>query len=265
MTKAIHLGEMLIGKGLATETNINEALRIQVGGNRRLGHILVKMGIITGDQLVEVLAEQLDLGTVNPDDHFKVNTKSILPRYLCQKYTVLPLSFEEHNVLRMAMSDPSDEEAIGDIERFTGKVVKPELAHVQEIASAIKRYIPLSHKDFFNPLSSNQFTRLATGITLVLLVVIGFFSYSYIYHQKYGTISISGNITTYQNHDLILGVEPGKYSLFGHGAYAQGYYAASFDHLDHLRNFIEKSRKNFSNDQENWLEWVITIKLAGKS
>ena len=41
------LGEILIDAGLITEETCMKALRMQVGGNRRLGRILVKMGALS--------------------------------------------------------------------------------------------------------------------------------------------------------------------------------------------------------------------------
>ena len=42
MTDKKRLGELLVQQGIVSNETVNDALRVQVGGNRRLGHILVR-------------------------------------------------------------------------------------------------------------------------------------------------------------------------------------------------------------------------------
>ena len=265
MTTQKRLGDILVEKGLATAEQINEAVRMQVGGNRRLGYILIKMGIITGEQLREVLSSQLDVPIIKIDDEFSSDVKRILPRYLCQKYTVAPVAKEANNVLALAMADPSDDTAIADIEAFTGMVVKPMLAREQDISAAINKHIPFTLRDVFNPFVYSRATRIITAIALILLCVVGVVTYRYVHAERYGTISRVGNTVTYKNHDLMLGVEGGKkISLLGHGAYSKGFYSVTFNSVDALETFLEQKRKNFSDKQYTWLRWVIDSHLKAK-
>ena len=257
------LGDILTDKGLASSEQIDEAVRIQVGGNRRLGYILLKMGVISDDQLMEVLSQQMDVPIISIDQEFSHEVKSVLPKYLCQKYTVLPVCKGNNNILNIAMIDPSDDTAIADIESYTGMVVKPMLARGKDISEAINRYIPFSTKDIFNPQVYGRFAKITTAIALILLFVIGWVSYRYILNEKYGTISATADTTTYKNHDLMLGVEEsGKISLLGHGAYTKGFYSVNFPSADALKTFIEQKRENFSDKQAEWLLWVINTHLS---
>jgi hypothetical protein len=258
------LGVILTEKGIATSEQIDEALRVQVGGNRRLGYILIKMGVISDDQLMDVLSQQMDVPIISIEQEFKDEVKSVLPKYLCQKYTLLPVSKGNNNILNIAMVDPSDEAAIADIEGYTGMVVKPMLARAKDISAAINRFIPFSLKDIFNPQVYGRFAKIATSVALVLLIVIGWVSYHYIMNEKYGSISVVGDTTTYKNHDLMVGVEnDGKISLLGHGAYTKGFYSVDFASVETLKTFVEQKRKNFSDKQAEWLLWVINTQLTG--
>lgn len=257
------LGDILTGKGVVTREQIDEALRVQVGGNRRLGYILIKMGVISDDQLMDVLSQQMEVPIINIGEQFSADVKSVLPKYLCQKYTVVPVSKGGNNILNVAMVDPSDDAAIADVEGYTGMVVKPMLARSKDISTAISQYIPFSAKDIFNPQVYGRFAKLATAFAMLLLFVIGLFSYRYVMNEKYGTISVSADTTTYKNHDLMLGVESsGKISLLGHGAYTKGFYTVSFPAVDALKTFVEQKRKNFSDKQADWLLWVINTHLT---
>ncbi len=53
------LGEMLVNYGLLSEVNLERALKQQKQTKKRLGQVLVKMGLVTYAQVAEVLEEQL--------------------------------------------------------------------------------------------------------------------------------------------------------------------------------------------------------------
>lgn len=258
MAQKLRLGEILLERGLVSASQIEEAVRIQVGGNRRLGYILIKMGILSDDQLLEVLSDQLGLTIISVASEFTAEVKKLLPRHLCRKYTVIPISVGSNNVLNIAMMDPSDDAAIDDIESYTGMVVKPLLAREKDISAAIGTSIPYSLRDIFNPQTFSRVSQFLSVIALVLLLITGAFAYRYLQTEKYGEISMVGTSRTFKNHDLMVGVEEdGKISLLGHGAYASGFYSITFDSGKSLNAFIEQKRKNFSDEQYQWLLWVI--------
>ena len=258
MSSKLRLGEILVQQNLVTKDTIDTALRLQVGGNRRLGSILVRMKEITADQLAETLARQLTIPITSIDDNFTSEVKKTIPRYLCRQYGILPLALKANNILLVAMSDPSDENAISDLEHYTGKAIEPVLARQSEIDREINRRIPLGMKDFLTPQTNIWATRAIAILALILVLGLGFFTYNYIQRNKYGTFSITANNVLYKNYDLILGVDKsGKISLLGHGAFANGYYSVSFDNTEDLRSFINSRKNDFSENQLIWLEWAI--------
>ena len=262
MKKKQRLGELLIEKGLVTEEQIQEALRLQVGGNRRLGYLLIKLGFIDDDQLLDILSHQLEIPIVSIADQFSSEVKGTVPRYLCRKYSVIPLALEKDNILNLAMTDPSDDEAISDIENYTGLVVKPFLARYKNIESDLKKFIPFSLADIFNQQVFTKSTRVLSVVTLALLLTVSVFVYRQFRLMKFGTVSIVGSSTVYENHDLMVSLEEeGKISLLGHGAYAKGFYSVRFDDVESLKRFLKHKKDNFSENQNDWLLWVINNKL----
>jgi hypothetical protein len=258
MATRIPLGELLIQQNLVNQDTITDALRVQVGGNRRLGKILVRMGALSEDQLVEVLAKQLDSEPTDIQKHFSADVKKKLPRYLCKKYDVIPLQLKKNNILEIAMSDPSDHQAIHDLEQYTGNVIEARLARQSDIAAWTGKNIPYSMQDFFSPQASARFTRVAVALCLVLIVAVWGFSYRYIQTAKYGTVTKSADTTMYKNHDLMLGFDnKGTINFLGRGAYAKGYYSASFTNTNLLDAFIVSRKADFSEKEKEWLDWVI--------
>ncbi len=252
------LGELLVREKLVSQETINNALKVQIGGNRRLGHILVKMQAVTADQLAQTLARQMNIPVINVEQEFSREVKKVIPRYICQQYGIIPLYHETDNVLTVAMSNPSDEEAIADLERYTDKAIKPCLALDSDINAAIKKNIPLSSKDFFSPIASTLATRMVASMALVLVCILGYFSFENAQQARYGIIKQTESRVLYENHDLILGLDyiSGKVSLVGHGAYSQGFYSVAFDSVDVLKVFIDNRNKDFSTEQRTWLKWA---------
>lgn len=262
MPKKQRLGEILLKKGLVTQEALDEALRIQIGGNRRLGRVLIKMDLLTDKQLVEALSDQLSLPFIRVEDEFRPEAKRILPKFLCRKYSVIPLSLQKNKVLKLAMIDPLDDEAIEDIERYTGYVVEAVLASPSDVLKSIKKKIPASAKDLMNPELYGLVARVAASAALVLVLVVAFFAYRYIRTERYGMVSVVGSAKVFKNHDLMVGLEEeGKISLLGHGVYSKGYYSVSFNSVEALRNFIEKQKDNLSQKQYDWLVWVMEKRL----
>ena len=258
MSSKPRLGELLVQQNLVSQETIDTALHIQIGGNRRLGHILVRMKEITADQLAETLAQQFKTPIISIDENFSPEVKNIIPRYLCKLYGVLPLALKPKNILQLAMSDPSDEDAISDLQQYTKKAIEPLLARQTEINKEINRRIPFSIKDFFTPQTNTWATRAMAAMTLLLVFGLGWVTYDYYYTNQYGTISTTDTHVFYKNHDLTLGVDKaGTISLQGHGAFAKGLYSVSFNNPEPLKMFIKSKKKDFSEKQRSWLKWAI--------
>jgi hypothetical protein len=251
------LGELLVQQGLVSNDTVNDALRVQVGGNRRLGHILVRMRALTEDQLADILSQQMGIPLTDVGATFSSEVKQVLPRYLCRKYDVIPLSLQKNNIMLTAMADPSDHEAIADIEYYTGMVVEPCLAKQSDISQAITK-IPYSLKDTFTPQTSTRLTRTISLLALALVVAFGVMTYNYIQTARYGTTAHLTNSTIYKHLNLNLDCDKsGKITLSGRSAFANGYYSVTFNNLDTLSSFIDSRKDHFSAQQNKWLEWVL--------
>ncbi|MDW7774283.1 MAG: hypothetical protein SCH71_15465 [Desulfobulbaceae bacterium] len=258
MAEKKRLGELIVEANLITEADLNKALRLQVGGIRRLGYILIKMGLISEEQLQTVLSRQLDLPLVRVENEFNPEVKNILPGYLCRKYSVIPLNTGENNTLKMAMVDPSDREAVSDIENYTGKVVQPVLASKSDISANIRSRIPWSPREIFNPQTFSRWTAVISVLAIILIIITAVQFYQYRQQVRYGKVTQSAQSITYENHELLLGFDDqNKVSLLGRGAHASGYYSVTFNNTESLRSFLAVKKDDFSTEQLEWLTWAM--------
>ncbi len=264
MKKKETLGEILIQKNMVSARKINQALQIQAGGNKRLGQILIHMRAITEEQLFDALSDQygIPIAVLNRKLRIPKEVKTILPRYLCKKYCVFPFEKANDHVLKIAMVNPLDQAARTDIEAFTGMLVRPYLTREKEILKMIDHFLGHSMRDYFYPFFYNRILRRAGITILVLSALVLFFIHREIQLEKYGTISESGNLKVFSNHEMLIGVEgEGAISLIGHGPYAKGFYSVVFETPEALLQFVEKNKNVLTQQQLEWIDWVISKKL----
>ncbi|MBW1824482.1 MAG: type IV-A pilus assembly ATPase PilB [Deltaproteobacteria bacterium] len=142
------LGQILLKEGLITQTQLNEALRIQEKVSARLGRILVKLGYVENKTIAESLARQLNLPVINIKD-YEIPEKVIkqVPYDLAKKHIAIPIEFKD-TTLVVAMADPSDSYGIEDIQFKTNLSIKASLATEESIIDAYKKYYKIDEKEY---------------------------------------------------------------------------------------------------------------------
>lgn len=135
------IGELLIESGLITDAQLKQALaEVKSGPGGRLGSILLKKGFASEIDIAQTLAYQLNipfvdtaLETVDPE------SIKLVSEQLAKKYLLLPL-YQEGKVMRVAMTDPLDLNAIDDIRFSTGLDIQPCAATFSDVTAAINTF-----------------------------------------------------------------------------------------------------------------------------
>ena len=136
-----NLGQLLIEKGLIDEKALGEALQRQVIFGGRLGTNLLEMGVVTEDDLMKILAYQLNIPYAQPR-HFENIPREVLdavPTELLEKHRIVPLTVEGHRIT-LAMTDPLNLNIVDDVAFRTNMVVQPVVASEVRIVEALERY-----------------------------------------------------------------------------------------------------------------------------
>lgn len=138
LTKAqrVPLGHRLVEKGLLTEEQLEAAITSPV--RRRLGRELLLHEYIDSTQLVQELAEQLELEWV-PLNPFKIDQRLIdaVPRRVASHYGVLPVA-EEGDTLVLASEGPVSQVSLGAISRQLKRPVRSRLAPQGRVTLGIR-------------------------------------------------------------------------------------------------------------------------------
>ncbi len=136
MAKRKLLGERLVEKGLITQAQLNEALRVQARTGELLGDVLVKMGILSQEDLDQVLEEEerAPRRSVDPE------VLKLIPEHFIRKYKVFPVR-REGDRLYVATADPLNVVALDDVRLVSGCRIEPVKATEREIAALIEKYL----------------------------------------------------------------------------------------------------------------------------
>lgn len=141
----VPIGQMLIQRGRIDAAQLESALAHQRQWGGRLGRAIVELGFASEGALIEALADQLGVATVDLRDRAVApEVLRLLPAKLIRARRVLPLArLAEHRrgPLVVAVPDPGDLHVLDEIAFATGLQVKPVLASEAELERAIARLL----------------------------------------------------------------------------------------------------------------------------
>jgi len=143
----MQLGQLLLGRGVVTEEQIEKALAEQKekGHRKLLGELLVEMNYCTENQIAAALAEAYGVpyAQISPKV-CDAKTLEILPREFLEEYIVLPL-FRVYDVLTVAVNEPTNVFLIDEIGRISGCKVQVVCATTKDIRATLQTYLPAAN------------------------------------------------------------------------------------------------------------------------
>ena len=135
----MRLGDLLVGMGLIDEDQVVEAALLQKQTGMRIGHIVVEKGWVSEQDLLRALSLQLSIpvvklrpGTYDPD------SSSMLERSVARRLGVFPL-FRVRDLLYVATATPQAVPSLTEIEERTGCSARPVLAKRDDILRLIEQ------------------------------------------------------------------------------------------------------------------------------
>jgi type IV pilus assembly protein PilB len=146
------LGALLHERGLLSEAQLETAIARQRQTGHRLGHVLVDLGFVTAEAVLEALSLQIGVPTVRINA-FTVNTEALnaLPEKVARRHTAFPLQ-KVGTTLTVALASPKDLTALDDLRFACGCEIQTVLALEHEIVSAIDRY----YRDQWVPMDAQE-------------------------------------------------------------------------------------------------------------
>ena len=111
----MRLGDLLKTAGLINEEQLQKALEIQKTTRQRLGTVLIDSGIITEQDFIDAMSQQLGIQYVDlTKEHIPTEMARILPKNIAKKHSVVPLRLNRDELV-LAMVDPMNFVAIDEV------------------------------------------------------------------------------------------------------------------------------------------------------
>ena len=135
----IRFGELLLSKGLLNRRELTEALNEQRNRGGRLGEILVKLKMVSDEDVRCALAEHLATERVHLDGKdIDMDIARLVPEAIAKRFNLVAVDEKDGKVL-VAMADPLDIVATDTITMKTGREIQPVLSSLREIRQTIEK------------------------------------------------------------------------------------------------------------------------------
>ena len=140
--KTLRLGEYLVMIGLIDKETLNKALNAQKSSKKKLGQILMDMGVADDVVIAKALAVRLKIPYGRIDKaNIPKDIISLIPPELAEKHTIIPLR-KNGNRLLVAMANPLDLHATEDLRFYTQLPIDRAVAPMGDVVTAIEKHYP---------------------------------------------------------------------------------------------------------------------------
>lgn len=144
----IKIGEILCKEGYITGNQLEDALNYQKKNKGRLGNILINLGYVDDETIVNVLSRihnypAVLLSKTTPDPEvFK-----IVPYEMAKKYLAFPLRFKGEELV-VSMAEPTDTSAVADLQNEVQKSIIINISTEKDIVEAYRTYYKISDEEY---------------------------------------------------------------------------------------------------------------------
>ena len=133
LVKEGSIGAVLFKSQIITEQELKAALEAQKVSGCRVGEALVRLGVVTQEDIDWALANQLNIPYVRlKKENIDCAAVARVPGMLARRFQLFPV-FLSGNELSVAMADPLNQEAIDTLTRVTGCQVSISVGLQREI------------------------------------------------------------------------------------------------------------------------------------
>jgi type IV pilus assembly protein PilB len=170
------LGDILIERGVVTETQLSKGLEYQWTTGARLGDALAQLGFATPDQIAAALAWQGNYGLVARAELLpNPSAMGLLTEKFNRSRRVLPMELNSEGALMLAMVNPLDVLTIDDVQMMTGLKAVPVVTTPDALNEALDLFYlrkgqmvtPAKHEEEEEGPSDLEVAKYDTVISLI--------------------------------------------------------------------------------------------------
>jgi len=134
------LGETLVEEGIISREQLTQAQEEEKRSGQHLRKVVVRMGLIEEEDLVELLSDKLNVPRIELGNYL-IDPKivELVPEPLARKYDLMPV-FKIGNRLTCAMVDPWNVFALDELRMKTNFTIEPAVATEAEIRRSLDEH-----------------------------------------------------------------------------------------------------------------------------
>jgi MSHA biogenesis protein MshE len=135
----VRLGDLLVQQKLISLDQLKIALEQQKSSGRKLGRVLTESAFVTGEQISEALARQLNIPYINLK-YYNINPEQVrlLPENQARRFRAIVLE-ERNGALLIGMADPTDLLAFDEIARIVKREINVAVVTEDQLLESIDR------------------------------------------------------------------------------------------------------------------------------
>ncbi len=132
-------GQHLLEAGLITEEELIQAVGRHVETGERLGQVLIRMNLVATNDIGQCLAEKMGVEYVSLKNHEPDEALfDLIPWTFVKRHQAVPIALES-GALVLAMVDPLNQKAIGEMKEMCALPIKPRLALENEFDEFLEK------------------------------------------------------------------------------------------------------------------------------
>jgi type IV pilus assembly protein PilB len=140
--ESLFFGELLVAKGLLSRDELIDVLNKQREHGGRLGEVLLRLKMLSDEDVTAALSEHFRMEYIHFDDTGKkdiidINVARLLPESIAQRFCLVALREVDKKIV-VAMADPLNVIALDTVTLKLKRQIKPAISSPREIQRAIE-------------------------------------------------------------------------------------------------------------------------------
>ena len=146
----VRIGDLLRKEGYITANQLDHAMKVQKKSNKRLGSILVKLGHIDEETILNVLSRIHGFPAVNLSREIpNAEAMKVMPYEIAKKYMAFPLRIAAStNSLKVTMAEPTDTSAIESMQAEIKMKLTVCVSTENDIIGAYRTHYQISDEEY---------------------------------------------------------------------------------------------------------------------
>lgn len=134
------IGEVLLERGVINHKQLEQALARQKSHGGLMGQILIELSFVNEEEIALALTAQYGFPYL-PLENYEIDESltSLLPEALARQYCLIAVD-RIGNALTLAMADPSNVQAIEEVELRTKCVIQAFVSTPSDVKRAIEKH-----------------------------------------------------------------------------------------------------------------------------